>query len=150
MGNASVTVAMILSGTAVLACARSAPDTGQRDAPIKVSPAEVPPRVGAPPATAGEVVGEVPPGIIEKLRADLASRIGAEPAARARVVLAKSVEWPDGSLGCPVPGEMYTQAIVPGYQVDFATRERTWSYRGSNRGFFKLCEPAPRRRPAAG
>lgn len=33
------------------------------------------------------------------------------------VVRAEEVEWPDGALGCPKEGEMYTQAIVPGYLV---------------------------------
>jgi hypothetical protein len=33
------------------------------------------------------------------------------------VVSAESVEWPDGAIGCPEDGEMYTQAIVPGYRV---------------------------------
>jgi hypothetical protein len=33
------------------------------------------------------------------------------------VIRAEEVEWPDGALGCPEEGEMYTQAIVPGYLV---------------------------------
>jgi hypothetical protein len=33
------------------------------------------------------------------------------------VVRAEEVEWPDGARGCPEEGEMYTQAIVPGYLV---------------------------------
>lgn len=33
------------------------------------------------------------------------------------VVRVEEVEWPDGSLGCPKEGEMYSQAIVPGYLV---------------------------------
>ena len=27
------------------------------------------------------------------------------------------VTWPDGALGCPQPGMMYTQALVDGYRV---------------------------------
>ena len=34
-----------------------------------------------------------------------------------KVVRAEEVEWPDGARGCPEEGEMYTQAIVPGYLV---------------------------------
>jgi hypothetical protein len=33
------------------------------------------------------------------------------------VVRAEEVEWSDGARGCPEEGEMYTQAIVPGYLV---------------------------------
>ena len=33
------------------------------------------------------------------------------------VVRSEEVDWPDGARGCPEEGEMYTQAIVPGYLV---------------------------------
>lgn len=32
----------------------------------------------------------------------------------------RSVDWPDGSLGCPQPGQEYTQAVVKGYFVSFS------------------------------
>jgi hypothetical protein len=34
-----------------------------------------------------------------------------------RVLVVESVTWPDGSLGCPQPDRLYTQALVPGYRV---------------------------------
>ncbi|SMO55281.1 hypothetical protein [Propioniciclava tarda] len=46
---------------------------------------------------------------------DLATRgVGAD-----RVILAsaRAVTWRDGSLGCPEPGQLYTQALVPGWEV---------------------------------
>lgn len=33
------------------------------------------------------------------------------------VLVAEEVTWPDGALGCPQPGEMYTQALVEGYRI---------------------------------
>jgi hypothetical protein len=33
------------------------------------------------------------------------------------LVLAEPVVWSDGSLGCPEPGMMYTQALVEGYRI---------------------------------
>ena len=33
------------------------------------------------------------------------------------VIRSEEVDWPDGARGCPEEGEMYTQAIVPGYLV---------------------------------
>jgi hypothetical protein len=33
------------------------------------------------------------------------------------IVRRESVIWSDGSLGCPEPGMMYTQALVDGYWV---------------------------------
>jgi predicted small lipoprotein YifL len=33
------------------------------------------------------------------------------------VLVAEEVTWPDGAIGCPEPGEMYTQALVEGYRI---------------------------------
>ena len=33
------------------------------------------------------------------------------------IVRAEPVVWNDGSLGCPEPGMMYTQALLNGYWV---------------------------------
>jgi len=33
------------------------------------------------------------------------------------VISARRVTWGDGSMGCPEPGMMYTQALVPGFYV---------------------------------
>lgn len=41
---------------------------------------------------------------------------GADPDA-IELVVAESVVWPDGSIGCPEPGMMYTQALVEGYRI---------------------------------
>ncbi len=32
--------------------------------------------------------------------------------------LVERVTWPDGSLGCPQPGQMYAQMLVEGYRVE--------------------------------
>ena len=34
-----------------------------------------------------------------------------------RVISLEAVDWPDTSLGCPRPDQMYAQVIVPGYRV---------------------------------
>jgi len=47
--------------------------------------------------------------------------------------------WSDGSLGCPQPGMLYTQALVPGWQLILKAGERTLDYRLSDRGAFLLC-----------
>lgn len=48
--------------------------------------------------------------------AEAAKRFGV---AESGVVLASAerVTWSDASLGCPEPGMMYTQALVPGFRV---------------------------------
>lgn len=36
---------------------------------------------------------------------------------RIEIVSARTVEWPDTSLGCPQPGEAYAEVITPGYAI---------------------------------
>jgi hypothetical protein len=56
---------------------------------------------------------------------------------------AVAVTWPDGSLGCPQPGMMYTQALVPGYRIRVRAGDELLDYHASRRGSFALC-PAER------
>ena len=57
-----------------------------------------------------------------------------------KVISAQSVNWPNGALGCPKPGVMYTQAIVPGYRVQLEAGGRRFTYHASTRGAVKRCE----------
>ena len=98
--------------------------------PIEASPAQ-----GYP----APAVNEVPADILEKITADALNRAGLADAA-VTVVRAEAVEWPDGSLGCPQPDMMYTQAIVPGYWVVLEVDGKPFDYRASQRGDFVLCE----------
>ncbi len=89
--------------------------------------------------------GEVPEDIVAKMRADLARQIGSRAGA-ARVVRSEAVTWADGGLGCAEPGQLYTQATVPGYRVDFEAAGRTYIYHASASGVVKLCRAlSPRR-----
>jgi hypothetical protein len=75
--------------------------------------------------------------------ADLAQRLGVDPE-EVTVVRDVAVTWPDGSLGCPVPGMAYTQALTPGRLVVLEAAGSTVEYHsGGRRGLF-LCEnPQP-------
>ena len=46
------------------------------------------------------------------------------------VVRSEAVTWPDGSLGCPRSGEMYTQALVEGYRIVLSVRGDRVHYHG--------------------
>jgi hypothetical protein len=48
------------------------------------------------------------------------------------VVLAQRVTWPDGSIGCPEPGMMYTQALVEGYRIVLAVDGEEVAYHGQD------------------
>lgn len=55
---------------------------------------------------------------------------------------AEAITWSDGSLGCPQPGMMYTQALVPGYRVVIRAGPSVLDYHSSQRGLPFLCPPA--------
>ena len=50
------------------------------------------------------------------------------------------VVWRDGSLGCPQPGMMYTQALVEGMRIRLSVGEMIYHYHSSKRGRPFLCE----------
>jgi hypothetical protein len=95
------------------------------------------PDAGAPPLSSGETPQELFDAVVN----DLVTRSGGDRSA-VEVVKSEAVEWSDGSLGCPQPGMMYTQAIVPGYHVILALGGETYDYRLSDRGTFVLCTNA--------
>jgi hypothetical protein len=60
------------------------------------------------------------------------------------IVSAEAVTWNDGSLGCPKPGVMYTQALVDGFRVVVAAGDRQLDYHMSQTGQPRLCQgPVP-------
>ncbi len=104
------------------------------------------------PAPEGE--RSMPPeALLSQVLADAATRSGI---AVAELIVAEAWRkvWSDGSLGCPRPGEYYTQALVPGWQVLVRAGPETLDYRLTERGYFALCEPGevrlPRRDEQAG
>jgi hypothetical protein len=104
------------------------------------------PSSSEPPA----VTGEVPGGLLDEIIADAAERLDVE-ASEIVVVRAEAVTWPDGSLGCPEPGIVYTQALVPGYWVVLDADEQQLDYRVGRQGSFRLCEnPTTTVPPGAG
>ena len=110
------------------------------DANPSIRPA---PSIGADvrPSQGGEAVtGEIPVDLLGSMLADAADRTGVAPSELV-VVRGEAVVWSDGALGCPVRGEVYTQALEPGYHLVVAADGVELDYRATERGFFKLCEP---------
>jgi hypothetical protein len=77
---------------------------------------------------------------VRAARADAARRTGVAAEAL-ELVSAESVTWSDGSLGCPKPGMMYTQALVPGYRVRLRGPDGEMDYHASASGGPMLCPP---------
>ena len=63
------------------------------------------------------------------------------PVDQVTVQSAEPVTFPDGSLGCPVPGMAYTQHVVDGYKIVALAAGTTYDYRGTAPGKFRLCSP---------
>lgn len=93
------------------------------------------------------ITGEVPAELLAAVMADAAARTGI-PEDGLAVIQDQAVVWPDGSLGCPQPGMMYTQALVDGYHILIKAGESVLDYRATQRGSFTLCERALRVPPA--
>lgn len=103
--------------------------------PVQPSDPSPAPGSGArPPATGG-----VPGPMLERVIRDAAERARV-PADRVDVTRAESVQWRDGSLGCPQPGMSYIQMIVDGYWVELVAGGRPYDYRLDGTGRFVLCE----------
>ncbi|MBP1466570.1 hypothetical protein EYB53_012715 [Candidatus Chloroploca sp. M-50] len=71
-------------------------------------------------------------------QADLIKRTGASFAAIS-LHLADEVVWPDGSLGCPEPGQNYLQVLTPGYQIVLKLDEQFYDYHTDTRTAVILC-----------
>ena len=90
-----------------------------------VQPSQVP---GGSPS--GNIA--LPTSVIEPVVADVAKLAGV-PADQVTVISAEAVTFPDGSLGCPQPGMVYTQALVDGYKIIAEAGGKTYDYRGPAR-----------------
>jgi hypothetical protein len=102
---------------------------------------------GSPPApqrapstgaavTEGE--GEVPAQLLAIFQDDLARRALVKPET-ITVISATEQQWSDGAMGCPQPGQMYTQMLVPGYRVIMQAAGDRYAYHADRRGNFIVC-----------
>jgi hypothetical protein len=82
--------------------------------------------------------GQVPHGILESILKEAAA-LAKVDREQLVIVRAESVVWNDGSLGCPEPGMMYTQALVNGYWVVIDADGEKYDFRVGGGGNFRLC-----------
>ncbi len=123
----------------VTACATP----GGQEQTASDSPTRAPISTVAPSSTTPEgtddMSGSVPAEILQAISEDAAT-VTATDISAVEVIMAKSVTWNDGSLGCPEPGMMYTQALVDGYQVVVQVADQELDYRTTGSGDFRICE----------
>lgn len=103
---------------------------------------------------ASEAPGEATPGSapvndlrpdVAAARKDLAARLSVAEG-EIEFVEHRNVTWSDGAMGCPEPGMMYTQALVPGIWIHFRLQGEDHVYHGSRSGDPFYC-PADRAEP---
>lgn len=99
------------------------------------------PTPSAPPTPSA--AGSAPAGIetdprVQAALRDAAGRAGIVPTT---VVVAgyAEVTWSDGSLGCPVEGQAYPQALVEGELLLLRADQRVLSYHSGGGGPFEYC-----------
>jgi len=87
--------------------------------------------------SAGPGAVNLPASVVDPVVAEVA-RLAGVPVDQVVVVSAEAVTFPDGSLGCPQPGMVYTQAMVDGYKIVAEAGGKTYDYRGTG-STFRLC-----------
>ena len=127
----------------IIGCSSPAlgPSAGPTSRPSGTSTPGVPNPTSALPAdTSGVSFDPALTPIVDLAVADLAARLRRDEA-DIEVVSAGAVTWPDGSLGCPEPGMMYTQALVNGSHVILGidNRSRVFAYHAGPDGQPFLC-----------
>jgi hypothetical protein len=93
--------------------------------------------------------GSVDPGLEEEVEFAIQDTVDQTGVSRSdvEVQLAERVTWNDGSLGCPRPGEMYTQALVEGYRILLSADGQERAYHGRDGADPSYCANP---RPASG
>jgi len=91
--------------------------------------------------------GQVPQAILDPILKE-ATALAKLDREQLVIVRAESVVWNDGSLGCPEPGMMYTQALVNCYWVVIDAAAQRYDFRVGSGGSFRLCPPDQGRPPS--
>lgn len=108
--------------------ATTVPTTG---APVPTVPPTTPPSTAPGDPAEAEIV--------EAAVADLAERLGVDPE-EISLVSFQWVTWNDGSIGCPQPGVVYTQALVEGSLTVLEHDGLEYDYHAGAGGDPFLCE----------
>lgn len=136
--------AVVRAATFVLGCAA-----------LAACASEVPPATKPTPTTAPMPVPvqgrdmTTLQSAIDAALTDAARRTGLERT-ELEILSADAVTWSDGSLGCPQPGMMYTQALVPGFRIRIRAGAETLDYHAGRGGAPTFCPAGRVVPPAAG
>lgn len=139
------------------ACVSSASPTLLPTTPIielatPAKPADTKPTYSGDPifTPSGEVIvpsmtpmPDVESDLVYKAKLDLSVRLGIS-IEEIDLIRFEEVTWRDGSLGCPKPGMMYTQALVNGSLIVLRVQGREYEYHSGDLGDPFYCfDPEP-------
>jgi hypothetical protein len=132
-----VRITVLAAVWAVSACTAAAPSGDGRGSLVPSS--TQPTRISdtASPGPSGSF--DLPQSIVEPVIAE-AARLAGVPIDQVTVISAESVTFPDGGLGCPLPGMAYTQVQVEGFKLVADVAGTTYDFRGTSPTKFRLCE----------
>lgn len=130
---ATLTLLAVIVG----ACSAATGSAATTSAPGSDGPGGAPSGRISPPPSGDVVPGEVPDAVLASVIDAAAAETGVDPA-DVTVINAEAVTWSDGSLGCPEPGVLYTQALIDGYRVVVEAGGQALDYRIGN-GEPRLC-----------
>jgi hypothetical protein len=143
-GNSATTTLAEMEGTTAVSDPSSdgdgnptSPESGDTTSTTRSTkePERVPDEINPP------VTGETPTDLLAQIIADAADRVRVSDS-DVTVVRDEFAIWNDGSLGCPEPGVLYTQATVDGYWVVLQAGGAEYDYRANTKGYWFLCEGA--------
>jgi hypothetical protein len=127
------------SGATAQPIATSAPAPTEAPAPTAApsatsAPTAMPTATSAPTTTADQPTPtdsgasvRPPDALILAAQLRLAQHLGV-PANSLMLQSANQKDWPDGALGCPQPGQLYPQVVIPGFLLVFSNSAQTQTY----------------------
>lgn len=136
--TAAAMLLMAACGTNVVALGTPTPAASE-----PLSPPPPPPQPPASPVSTSLPGSNAEPdsqAAVDAARQDAAAHLGV-PADQLRVDDVQPRQWPDSSLGCPRPGNMYSQIVTPGFLITISTASgRQLEYHTDDRSRVVLCK----------
>lgn len=80
------------------------------------------------------------PKPVELAKQDLAKTLRID-SSQITILSVEEIMWSNGSLGCPEPGMVYIQVIIPGYKTIFSYNQKTYEYHTDKNNGFVTCQP---------
>ncbi len=102
------------------------------------NPIEKTPVIPASPGAPEMTTPLSPDKFIQLVKQDLAARLKTD-AGQISTVKAMEMTWPDAALGCPQPGKVYAQGLVPGLKIWLEANDTQYIYHTDLTGQFVLC-----------